>query len=272
MKISSRNEDKFDLYLRSVQTPDSDALFLSRRFKKMTGQPLRILHEDFCGTANLLCEFVRLNKHNRGIGIDLDLKPLNWCRKRNFPHLTRDQQTRIHLMRRDAVVARTEPADMIVALNYSYSVLKTRSQMLRYFKNAKRALKPGGVFILDAQGGSAVPIEDQEVWDIDGFQYVWDVSRFDPITHRMICKIHFILADGTMLRNAFVYDWRLWTLPELQELLSTAGFQDVHVLWEGTDPRTNLGNGVLRRVQRGRAEGAWYAMVVGRNFSDSGLR
>jgi len=265
MKITSRNADKYDLYLRSVQTPEDDARFLARRFKKMTGRPLRILREDFCGTANLLCEFVGLDKRNRGIGIDLDTKPLRWCRQKNFPRLRNHQQTRIHLLHKDATLARTEPVDMVVALNYSYSVLKTRADLLRYLKSTKKALAPGGVFILDVQGGSAVPIEDQEVWDVDGFQYVWEVTRFDPITHRIICKIHFLFEDGAMIRNAFVYDWRLWTLPELQELFHAAGYRDIHVLWEGTNPRTSLGNGVLRRVQQGRAEGAWYAMVVGRN-------
>jgi SAM-dependent methyltransferase len=265
-KLSANTADKFNLYLQSVQTPWADARFLSRRYKNITGKPLRFLREDFCGTANLLCEFIRLNKNNRGIGVDLDLKPLRWCRTNNFPKLEKGQQNRIELLHKDAILVRCEPADMVVALNYSYCVLKTRSLLLQYLKNARRGLRPGGVFILDAQGGSAVPIEDQEVWDIDGFQYVWDVSQFDPVTHRIICKIHFLFHDQTMMRNAFVYDWRLWTLPELQELFHAAGFQDIHVLWEGTDPKTNLGNGRLRRVRKGRAEGAWYAMVVGRNL------
>jgi SAM-dependent methyltransferase len=155
---------------------------------------------------------------------------------------------------------------MVVALNYSDCVLKTRAHLLRYLRNAKRGLKPGGVFILDAQGGSEVPVEGQDVWDIGGFQYVWDVSQFDPISHRIICKIHFLFHDGTILRNAFVYDWRLWTLPELRELFDAAGFRDIHVLWEGTDPKTNMGNGRLRRVRKGKSEEAWYAMVVGRNL------
>ncbi len=152
---------------------------------------------------------------------------------------------------------------MIVALNYSYSVFHTRAEMLRYLRAARKALLPRGIFILDVHGGSSVPIEDQEVWDLKQFSYVWEVSKFDPITHRIVCKIHFLLPDGTRLQNAFVYDWRLWTLPELRELFETAGFRNIHVLWEGTDTRTNMGNGILRRVRKGRAEEAWYAMVVG---------
>jgi SAM-dependent methyltransferase len=255
--------DKFALYLNSVQTPKEDAEFLSRRFRKITGRPLRTLREDFCGTANLLCEFVQMHRQNHGIGIDFDAKPLSWCRANNYKRLSANQQTRITLLHGNVLDERTKPVDMVTALNYSYSVFHTRAQMLRYLKMVRRALVSDGIFLLDVHGGSSVPIEDQEVWDLKHFRYVWDVSKFDPITHRIVCKIHFAFPDGSRFRNAFVYDWRLWTLPELRELFDDAGFRNVHVLWEGTDPRTNMGNGVLRRVRQGHAEGAWYAMVVG---------
>ncbi len=255
--------DKFELYLSSVQTPEKDAQFLSRRFRQLTGRKLRILREDFCGTANLLCEFVKLNADNKGIGVDSDPKPLHWCRSNNFKYLRPDQQQRVALENADVLHVRTPPADMIVALNYSYSVFHTRAVLLNYLKTARKSLLPEGIFLLDVHGGSAVPVEDREVWNLDHFQYVWEVSKFDPISHRILCKIHFGFPDGTQLRNAFVYDWRLWTLPELRELLETAGFRNIHVLWEGTDSQTEMGNGVLRRIEKGHAEGAWYAIVIG---------
>ena len=37
------------------------------------------------------------------------------------------------------------------------------------------------------------------------------------------------------MKNAFVYDWRLWTPPDLREAFEAAGFEDVHFLWEATD-------------------------------------
>ncbi|MCI0414666.1 class I SAM-dependent methyltransferase [bacterium] len=255
--------DKFELYLGSVQTPEKDAKFLSRRFRQLARRPLRTLREDFCGTANLLCEFVKLHPGNTGIGVDSDPRPLHWCRTKNFKHLKQEQQDRVNLKNADVMTVRTTAADMIVAMNYSYSVFHTRALLLRYLKRARRSLLSQGIFLLDVHGGSAVPIEDQEVWNVGDFQYVWEVTRFDPVSHRIVCKIHFMFPDGTQLRNAFVYDWRLWTLPELRELFEDAGFRNIHVLWEGTDSQTELGNGVLRRVQKGHAECAWYAMVVG---------
>src|SRR5688572_22482178 len=164
------NQDKFALYLNSVQTPAEDAKFLSRRFTKLTGRPLRLLREDFCGTANLLCEFVKLHEQNAGIGIDLDEKPLRWCRNRNFQELAPDQRNRVVLHQSDVLEAPNDPVDMVVALNYSYSVFHTRSQLLRYFNSVRNALVPDGVFLLDVHGGSSVPIEDQEAWDLGEFQ------------------------------------------------------------------------------------------------------
>ena len=66
------------------------------------------------------------------------------------------------------------------------------------------------------------------------------------------------------MRNAFVYDWRLWTIPELREIMQEAGFVDIHILWEGTERDTGEGNGVFRRVKRGDPDEAWIAFVVGR--------
>ena len=39
---------------------------------------------------------------------------------------------------------------MIAGLNFSYSVFKTRKGFAAYIQNAFKALKPGGLFALDA--------------------------------------------------------------------------------------------------------------------------
>ena len=107
-------------------------------------------------------------------------------------------------------------------------------------------------------------VETQDRRRQHGFTYVWDQVDFDPVSHDILCKIHYEFRDGTRMRNAFVYDWRLWTLPEMQEIMSEAGFHDVHVLWEGTDRDSGEGNGRFRRCTRGGDEDAWIAYVIGR--------
>ncbi len=77
--LTAANADKYILYGEAVQTPQDDARFLARYFKTRFRRPLRVLREDFCGTANILTEFVMLHKDNRGIGIDLDPDNVEWC-------------------------------------------------------------------------------------------------------------------------------------------------------------------------------------------------
>src|SRR5512145_471884 len=57
-KLTARTADRHVLYQESVQSPEADARFFTRYFKKLAGRPLRFLREDFCGTALLCCEFV----------------------------------------------------------------------------------------------------------------------------------------------------------------------------------------------------------------------
>lgn len=263
-RLTARTADKHILYEESVQSPESDAAYMSRYFKKTNGRPARSFREDFCGTALLSCAFARLNRENRSLGVDLDTSTLRWAREYNLSRLPPDERGRVRLLRADVRSIHAPKVDVVAALNFSYSVFKTRSELLRYLKNAHRSLTPGGLLFLDAWGGGQVQFILKERRRLRGFTYVWDQAEFDPITHGILCKIHFEFRDGSRMRNAFIYDWRLWTLPELRELMEEAAFSDVHVLWEGTDRKTSKGNGVFRRVERGGNEQAWVSYVVGR--------
>ena len=64
------------------------------------------------------------------------------------------------------------------------------------------------------------------------------------------------------MRKAFRYDWRLWSLPELCELMQEAGFKETRVYWEGTDRKTNEGNGIFRRAEHAPDDPAWVAYIV----------
>ena len=70
------------------------------------------------------------------------------------------------------------------------------------------------------------------------------------------------MRDGTRLRRAFRYEWRLWTVPEIRELLAEAGFTHTEVYWEGTDLKTRKGNGVFRRTSRVESCPGWVAYIV----------
>ena len=90
----------------------------------------------------------------------------------------------------------------------------------------------------------------EEERECDGFTYIWEQASFNPIDGMMDCHIHFTFPDGSRMDRAFSYRWRLWTLPELREMLAEAGFRDIVVYWEGTDEDANEGNGIFEPAGR----------------------
>ena len=267
--------DIHDLYQKSVQSPDNDMEFLSDYFKEYTGKPLRHFREDFCGTAYLSSYFVTQHAKNHAIGVDLDWPTLNWGIKHNISPLSPDQQQRISLVNENVLDVHQPRSQMIAALNFSYMVFHDRPTLLQYLTNTKESLQPGGMLVMDIWGGSESQvlqeepreIENSEDEQIGDFIFTWDQDTFDPFTHRYTTRIHFSFLDGSEIRNAFVYDWRLWTIPEVTELMAEAGFQDIHVLWEGTDPDTKEGTQTYHRRGKGDADLAWIAYLVGKTPS-----
>ncbi|HLU39470.1 MAG TPA: class I SAM-dependent methyltransferase [Planctomycetota bacterium] len=262
--LTAKTADKFDLYTRAVQAPDEDAAFMARYFTKLTGRQARLFREDFCGTAALACAFVKRHPENRAVGVDLDGPTLDWGRKHHVAALTEDQQRRIQLIQANVLDVRRPKVDALCALNFSYFIFSTRDELRAYFRNCRRSLVSDGVLFLDLWGGSETQNEQVDRRRCGGFTYLWDQWKFDPLTYRSTCRIHFEFKDGSKMRNAFVYEWRLWTPPELTELLDEAGFSSHHFLWEGTDRKTGAGNGVYRRTTRGTADRAWIAYLIAR--------
>ena len=75
------------------------------------------------------------------------------------------------------------------------------------------------MFVLDAYGGneSTEIMEESRKTDF-GFTYIWDQDEYWPGTGEYVCHIHFEFKDGTKMKKAFTYEWRLWTIPELKDL------------------------------------------------------
>jgi SAM-dependent methyltransferase len=265
--------DRHLLYSAAVQSVDSDLDFFQRIHKRKRKRPFRLLREDFCGTAALACEWVRRNRENRAWGVDLDRKTLEWGKKRNVARLGAKAK-RLELLRDNVLNAETPPVEVVAALNFSYCVFKTRQDLRAYFEQVRSSLLPGGMLFLDIFGGTEAVCEAVEKRKIDPskafdgtpvprFTYVWDQASYNPVDNHIVCHIHFKLRDGTKIRRAFTYDWRLWTIPELRELLGEAGFAASEVYVEGWDEETEDTDGIFRRRVRFENQAGWVAYVVG---------
>jgi SAM-dependent methyltransferase len=259
---TAATSDVHELYELSVQDTEAEVDLIYQVWKERRGRTPKHIREDFCGTAMMSAAWVKHKKSNTAIGVDIDMAVLEWGKARLDKRLTKSEQSRLKLICGDVMTAKTPKVDSVLAMNFSYYLFKTRPLLKSYFKRAHRALVRDGLFLLDAYGGSDSFVEMEEERHLDGFTYVWDQNKYNPITGDVVNYIHFRFPDGTKLKKAFAYEWRLWTLPEIQELLLEAGFRDVTVYWEGTDKRTNEGNGEFRATREGEACPGWIAYLV----------
>jgi SAM-dependent methyltransferase len=261
-KRTAERVDRHVLYEQAVQDSESEIDFVLETWNALRKRPASLLREDFCGTANTACEWVRRESSHRALAVDLDQEVLDWGAENNVASLEAGQRSRIRLIQADVRDAAVEPADIVLAMNFSYYLFSRRADMLEYFCSVRAGLVPDGIFFLDAYGGYEAPRDIVEERDCEDFTYVWEQANFNPIDSEMDCYIHFTFPDGSRMERAFSYHWRLWTLPEIRELLEEAGFSDVTVYWEGTDEETNEGDGIYEPSEVGDADPGWVCYVV----------
>lgn len=254
--------DRHDLYQRSVQDTEAEIDFVEETWNQLRQRPAELLREDFCGTANTACEWVRRDESHYAIGVDLDGSVLEWGERNNIGELAPEEQQRIKLIQGNVLDVLPPRADITLAMNFSYFLFHTRDALRTYFSSALEALAADGILFLDAYGGYDAPRELEETRDCDGFIYIWDQAVFNPIDSCMTCHIHFEFPDGSRMDRAFTYHWRLWTLPELREILYEAGFAQVDIYWEGTDEDSEEGNGVYTPCEVGEADAGWVCYIV----------
>jgi len=259
--MSADDADLLELYERSVQDPDHEMAFIEQVWMELRGRACAFLREDFCGSSAVCRSWVKQAVGHRAVGVDLDAPTLGWARRKMQDTLSEEECSRMALVLGDVMDTPSELAECLMATNFSYFIFKTRDALRTYFESARRNITDDGLFLLDAYGGSDSFLEMEEERDCDGFTYIWDQHLYNPVNGDVINHIHFQFPDGTKIKNAFTYKWRLWTLPEIQELLLEAGFSVVHVYWEGTD-ENGEGNGEWSQVTKADADEGWVAYLV----------
>lgn len=257
-----KSRDRHWLYQESVQSPDIHFNFFDRVYRRRNGVAPALLKEDFCGTALLATEWVERRKTNRAVGVDLDAPTLAWGRKHNLSRLSDEERSRVTLLRANVLEVTRPRADLIVALNFSYFIFTTRDELREYFRAARRSLAPGGLFIGDIFGGWESQKPTTERTRYRGFTYLWQLDGFDPVDNFARFHIHFKFHDRGGIRRAFTYNWRLWSIPEIREILLEAGFRHVDIYWEGIDRRSGYGNSVFRKTENAENAPGWIAFFL----------
>jgi SAM-dependent methyltransferase len=261
--------DRHVLYQRAVQAPEAEVEFFDKVFPELRGRKAMSMKEDFCGTAFLATEWCKSDPQRTAIGVDIDGATLEWGRHNNLEAAGADVARRVTLIQ-DDVRHVTEPQmDIVCAFNFSYCMFETREQLRQYFIQARNSLVDDGLLVLDLFGGTEcenVLEEETELDDMDA-TYIWEHVSFNPIDHHMECAIHFEFADGSRLDKAFTYAWRLWSIPEIRELLQEAGYSKVRIYWERfedseDDEDSMEGTGEYYEVTEVENQESWMIYIV----------
>lgn len=218
---------RHDLYERCVQCPDALVPFLI----SLHAHSPRLLAEDFCGSAALSREWLRAIPNASAHACDIDPDMLAAARER-CPSAS------LHLSHANALDATHPPADILFVGNYSIGYFHDRATLLRYLTHARVRLASSGIFVCDTYGGESAfrPGAIQRLIPLDEHtrvRYTWEHRDANAFTAMVTNAIHFrIERDGQViheLTDAFIYHWRLWSVPELTDALSDAGFARVEV-------------------------------------------
>jgi hypothetical protein len=94
------------------------------------------------------------------------------------------------------------------------------------------------------------------------FTYVWEQKSYHPATNHMECRIHFEFPDGSRIKNAFRYSWRLYSIPELRDVLTEVGYREVRRTYFEEFDEDGDGTGHFARNEEGEACEGWLAYLV----------
>jgi hypothetical protein len=176
-------------------------------------------------------------------------------------------------------------------------MFRERQELRDYFKKCREGLRKEGILVLDIYGGkvdgsalqefgncvkailecahtcsfflsmnllgpeSQQPCMEVTKFPDKGFAYHWEQKSFDPITHHVSCAIHFSFPNREMIKDAFSYEFRLWTLPELRDVLLGAHFSEVKVFWEEEHANATDFSSFVESTSA-KHEGTWMAYIV----------
>ncbi len=216
--------DRWDLYERTVQDPARMAALL----RAVHGAGPRVLGEDFAGSAAIARAWAGSAPDARAIAVDHDPEALARARGERIAAHALDV--------RSPELEELGPCDVVFAGNFSVGELPTRADLVGWMRRSRARLAPGGLLALDTYGGAAA-------WEVgarerrrvlpggDEVRWLWQQREADPVSARVVNALSFrVLRDGDVvldLPEAFVYRWRLWSAPEIEDALREAGFARV---------------------------------------------
>lgn len=272
---------RYDLYELCVQSPTALVPFLKAVHG---GEPTR-LGEDFCGTAALSRRWVIETPMGSAVGVDLDPEPLKIAAQQS----PKEVGPRLKLIKGDVLKLNSAKLnaggamDLIFVGNFSIGEIHRREDLVKYLRACVKRLakparkKPGGVFVCDIYGGETAFVEGALERTHPGpptdpalrIKYTWQQRSANALTGMVENALHFRTVRAGVVEqeftDAFVYNWRLWSVPELREAMLEAGFKDTEVYAKLVDAVDDQGRPYVRPViDASELDESFIVCVVGR--------
>jgi len=239
-----------DLYEVCVQSPAHVVDLL----RAIHGQdPLR-LGEDFAGSGAVSRAWVAQSDQHHAWCVDRDAKALAFC----------GDADRVSTRVAD-VTEEAARVDAIWVGNFSIGYHHDRPSLLAYLKHVRTRLNPSGVFVCDTYGGESAfligevhryhQLPKELAPDGTGgwrVRYTWEQREADPLTGMVTNALHFRIERAgvieTELIDAFMYRWRLWTVPELRDTMAEVGLQNTAVYGQLPDAVDDQGRPYIQPI------------------------
>jgi hypothetical protein len=240
-----------DLYELCVQSPTHVVSLL----RAIHGDEPMLLGEDFAGSGAVSRAWVGQGESHRAWCVDRDRGALSRCDG------VVGIATRVgDVMEEDAKV------DAIWVGNFSIGYHHDRPSLVDYLKHVRSRLRAGGVFVCDTYGGETAytigevhrfhPLPAHLAPDGKGgwrVRYTWEQREANPLTGMVTNALHFRIERAGFidaeLIDAFIYRWRLWSIPELRDAMAEAGFGSTAVYGQLPDAVDGEGRPYIRPTE-----------------------
>lgn len=255
-----------DLYETCVQSPRHVVDLL----RAIHGREPRRLGEDFAGSGAVSRAWVGLSDQHQAWCVDKDADALERC----------SATPRLHARVGD-VLDESSSVDAIWVGNFSIGYLHDRAGLLAYLRHARSRLSSAGVFVCDTYGGESAyligevhryhPLPKHLSPDGTGawrVRYTWEQREADALTGMVVNALHFRIERAGVIEaeytDAFVYHWRLWSVPELRDAMAEAGFGSSAVYAQLPDAVDDDGTPYIRPMEPDDLDDSFIVCVAGR--------
>ncbi len=144
--------------------------------------------------------------------------------------IARENAPAAHFVRQNADKFTLEaPVDAVFCTFDSINHIHSPAMALASFRRVFECLKPGGIFVFDFNGPAAYgPRWDATYTVIEPDHAFFLRGSFDPAAQLGHTEITMFRQDGSAwLRNDAKFSQRPWSVSELTDLLTQAGFQSI---------------------------------------------